>query len=123
MHELSVAIQIRNVLEAELAADGDDLVADSVYVQVGALANIVPEALEFAWPHAVSDSTALASSTIEIDWVEVSLRCRDCSATHTTATLLTLRCPVCGSSEVDVVGGDELDIIDVSVRQRLVAPP
>ena len=44
-----------------------ELVVDTVRVQVGALANIVPEALEFAWPHAVADSALLGSSTIEID--------------------------------------------------------
>ena len=75
MHELSVAVQIRNVLESEFA--DDDVVVDVVRIQVGALANIVPEALEFAWPHAVSGSELLGSSAIEIDWVEARLRCSD----------------------------------------------
>lgn len=122
MHELSVALRIRDVLEAELAGDDDDLVAESVRVQVGALTNIVPEALEFAWPHAVADSDRLGSSRIEIDWVETSLRCRGCSATHETPNLLSLRCPVCRSGEVEIVGGDELEIIDVAVRQRVADP-
>lgn len=122
MHELSVAIRIRDVLEDELAADGD-LVARSVRVQVGALANIVPEALEFAWPHAVADSELLGSSRIEIEWVDATLRCRECSAIHTTANLLTLRCPACRSGQVEVIGGDELDIIDVEIRQRAPGPP
>lgn len=123
MHELSVAIRIREVLEQELAGEGDDLVASSVRVRVGALSNIVPEALQFAWPHAVADSSILGASTIEIDWVEASLRCRDCAATHNSATLTTLRCPVCRSAEVEVVGGDELDIVGVDVRDRVPEPP
>ena len=117
MHEMTVAIQIRGVLETELATEGEPLVAECVHVQVGALANIVPEALQFAWPHAVSGSASLDGSTIEIDFVEARLSCRACSATHTTATLTTLRCPVCRSAEVQVVGGDELDIIGVDLRQ------
>lgn len=115
MHELTVAIRIREVLQTELAAE-DDLVVESVRVQVGALTNIVPEALQFAWPHAVADSALLGGSSIDIDWVDAQLRCRSCSATHTSATLVTLRCPACRSGEVDIVGGDELDILDVQVR-------
>ena len=124
MHELSVAMRMRSVLETELAADGHQLVVDTVRVQVGALANIVPEALEFAWPHAVADSALLGSSTIEIDWVEAQLRCRDCSATHATPNVYSLRCPACRSDAVEVVGGDELDIIDIDVRRReAITPP
>lgn len=121
MHELTVATQIRSVLETELEADGERLVAERVHVQVGALANIIPEALQFAWPHAVAGSASLEGSSIEIDFIEASLRCRSCSATHTTATLTSLRCPACRSAEVAVIGGDELDIIGVDLRQPV--PP
>lgn len=121
MHEMTVAIQVRNVLESELETGGERLVAERVHVQVGALANIMPEALQFAWPHAVAGSASLGGSTIEIDFIEASLSCRSCSAIHTTATLTTLRCPVCRSAEVAVVGGDELDIIGVDLRQPV--PP
>ncbi|MGI9643762.1 MAG: hydrogenase maturation nickel metallochaperone HypA [Ilumatobacteraceae bacterium] len=121
MHELSVALRIREVLETELAGDGVEV--DLVRIEVGALANIVPEALEFAWPHAVSDSTLLGASKIEIDWVEARLRCADCSATHTTPNLTSLRCPVCRSGRVEVIEGEQMDIIDVDVRERSTAGP
>jgi hydrogenase nickel incorporation protein HypA/HybF len=122
MHELTVAVQIRRVLESELVGDGD-LVAERVRVQVGALTGIVPEALEFAWPHAVADSPLLGSATLEIEWIEASLACRSCSATHRTANLRSLRCPVCHSPDIDVTGGDELDIADVDVRERSPGSP
>ena len=116
MHELSVALRIREVLEVELASEGEDVVAESVRIRVGALSGIVPEALQFAWPHAVAGSAILESAVIEIDRVDVTLTCRECSATHTAPTLTTLRCPVCRSGQVDVAGGDELDIVSVDVR-------
>ena len=117
MHEMTVAVRIRQVLESELADDAD-LVADLVRVQVGALSGVVPEALQFAWPHAVAESPLLASSTIEIDRIDAGLRCADCAATHTTAMLNALRCPVCRSDRVEIAGGDELDIVSVDIRQR-----
>jgi hydrogenase nickel incorporation protein HypA/HybF len=123
VHELSVALQIRTVLEEELMTDDGPLVAESVRVQVGALANVVPEALQFAWPHAVSGSRSLDGSRIEIDWVDATLRCGDCAASHTTATLVTLRCPACRSADVEVIGGDELDIVGVDVREPVGGSP
>ena len=122
MHELTVAIQIRKALETELASDGADLVADSVLVQVGALTGIVPEALEFAWPHAVSDSESLSAARLEIDWIDVQVQCRPCSGVQTITELRSMRCPVCRSPEVEVMSGDELDIVSVDVRERARSP-
>lgn len=121
MHELTVAVQIRNAVETELADDAA-LVASSVYVQVGSLTGIVPEALEFAWPHAVSDSASLTSATLVIDWVEAQVHCRRCAEVHTISTLLSLRCPGCRSPDVELIGGDELDIVSVDVCERVREP-
>ena len=122
MHELTVAVKIRNVLEAELASEAD-AIADCVRVQVGALSNIVPEALQFAWPHAVADSPVLGSASLEIDWVDATLHCRSCNATHTTPALVSLRCRACRAAEVEIIGGDELDIVSVDLRQPLGERP
>jgi hydrogenase nickel incorporation protein HypA/HybF len=116
MHELTIAIQIRTALETELASDEGTLVADAVRVQVGALSGIVPEALQFAWPHAVADSATLGSARLDIDWIDVQLRCDACADVHFVIDFRSLRCPICRSPDVEVVAGDELDIASVDVR-------
>jgi hydrogenase nickel incorporation protein HypA/HybF len=118
MHELTVAIQIRRGLETELASDEGTLVADVVRVQVGALSGIVPEALQFAWPHAVADSATLGSARLDIDWVDVQLLCVACNDVYTLTEFRSLRCPHCRSPDVEVIAGDELDIASVDVRER-----
>jgi len=118
MHELTVAIQIRQSLETELATEDRILVADVVRVQVGALSGIVPEALQFAWPHAVSDSVALGSARLDIDWIDVQLHCASCSDTYTLTEFRSLRCPHCRSPDVEIVAGDELDIASVDIGER-----
>jgi hydrogenase nickel incorporation protein HypA/HybF len=118
MHELTVAIQIRRALETELASDDGTLVADAVRVQVGALSGIVPEALQFAWPHAVADSAALGSARLDIDWVDVQLLCGACNDVYTLTEFRSLRCPNCRSPDVEITAGDELDIASVDVRER-----
>lgn len=117
MHELTVAVQIRRSLETELASDDGTLVADVVRVQVGALSGIVPEALQFAWPHAVADSAALGSARLDIDWIEVQLHCAACNEVYTLTEFRSLRCPQCRSPGVEIVAGDELDIASVDVRE------
>jgi hydrogenase nickel incorporation protein HypA/HybF len=118
MHELTVAIQIRNALETELASDDGTLIADAVRVQVGAMSGIVPEALQFAWPHAVADSVALGSARLDIDWIDVKLHCGACADVYTLAELRSLRCPNCRSPDVEVIAGDELDIASVDIRDQ-----
>lgn len=119
MHELTVALQIRSAVESELEADPAPLVATSVHVQIGALTGIVPEALEFAWPHAIAGSEALETAGLEIEWVDTQLLCHPCAETRTIVEQPSLRCPVCRSPDVEVIGGDELDIVAVDVRERV----
>lgn len=118
MHELTVAIQIRRGLETELASDDGSLVADVVRVQVGALSGIVPEALQFAWPHAVADSAALGSARLDVDWIDVQLLCAGCNDVYTLTEFRSLRCPNCRSPDVEIIAGDELDIASVDIRER-----
>ena len=118
MHELTVAIQIRQGLDIELSTDDGVLVADAVRVQIGALSGSVPAALQFAWPHAVSDSEALGSARLDIDWIEVQLHCAACSDIYTLPEFRFLRCPRCRSPDVEIVAGDELDIASVDIRER-----
>ena len=118
MHELTVAAQIRSTLERELVPEADAVAVDVVRVQVGALTGLVPEALEFVWPHAVADSSLLGHAAIEVELVEAAIECGACGSTSTTAVVRALRCPVCRSPDIQVVGGDELDIVSIDVSDR-----
>ncbi len=112
---MSVALQIRRSLEAELD-DEPDLRVVRVGLQVGALSGIVPAALEFAWPHAMAGSPLLDGSTVDVEWVDVTGRCDPCDAVRTLPGLVSLRCPVCGTPLAEITGGDALDITTVDVR-------
>ena len=114
---MSVALQIRRSLETELA-DEPGLRVVRVGLQVGALSGIVPAALEFAWPHAMSDSSMLAGSTVDVEWVDVSGRCEPCGTSRSLPGLVSLRCPVCDTPLAEITGGDELDITTVDVRDE-----
>jgi hydrogenase nickel incorporation protein HypA/HybF len=116
MHELTVALRLRQSLETELEGEAGIEVVE-VGLDIGALAGIVPAALEFAWTHAVVDSPLLAQSKLDIEWIEAQGSCPTCQEVSTLTALQSLRCPGCGDPIDQVTAGDELDIRSVDVRQ------
>ena len=73
MHELSVAVQIVETVEAELVPYPGSRVT-SVALRIGKLSGVVPEALEFAWP-AATEGTPLYGSRLEMQLVDAVAWC------------------------------------------------
>lgn len=110
MHELSITESVvRTVAEA---AGGRRVRV--VRMRVGALSGVVPHALEFAWDVATT-GTALAGAALEITAVPVAIACGPCAATSDLDEPLPLRCPGCGSREVELVAGREVEIVNADL--------
>lgn len=83
----------------------------SVTVEVGALSGVIPEALQTAFMKAVSH-TPLHDCRLHILHIPVSIRCSACD--HISQVPPDdLLCPVCGSSDMDIVRGRELDVVRI----------
>jgi hydrogenase nickel incorporation protein HypA/HybF len=102
VHELALADSI--VAIARRHADGRRVVR--VEVRVGALRQVVPEALEFAFS-LVTQGTEVEGAALELDHVPVRLRCAACGL-EGAGLAFPLTCGGCGSNHVDVVAGEEL---------------
>ena len=105
MHELSIARQLLDIV-AEAAAQHELKRVRRLRVVVGALGNVVPEALEFAFDVA-GEGTIAAGAELEIVEVPVTVRCNACSAESRLEDFAFL-CPACGSLDVTVLKGNEL---------------
>jgi hydrogenase nickel incorporation protein HypA/HybF len=110
VHELSISNAIAKVVLEH--ADGRRVT--SVQVTVGALRQIVPDALTFCWD-VVSRQPLLEDSRLEIDHVPGEIACGTCSA-RSTLTEFVLRCPACGSGLVSVVSGEEFLVTSIEVE-------
>ena len=108
MHELSISNAIAKVV---LDHAGGRRV-ESVQVQVGALRQIVPDALTFCW-EIVRDHPLLDRSRLEIEYVAGVIECGDCGE-RSTLTEFVLLCPGCGSGLVRVVSGEEFLVIELA---------
>src|SRR5688500_14769654 len=101
MHELSVAQELVELVDLQLA-DGGPIKVNSVLVRIGPLSGVVPQALRFAYDAAAA-GTRLAGSVLQIEEVEAAIFCQPCNQERTLPSIQRMRCPVCGAPAADVV--------------------
>jgi hydrogenase nickel incorporation protein HypA/HybF len=109
VHELSVSSAIAKVVLDHAAGRP----VTSVQVRVGALRQIVPDALTFCW-EIVRDQPLLEDSRLEIDRVPAVITCGECEVTSTLTDFVML-CPACDSALVTVVSGEEFLVTSIYV--------
>jgi len=102
MHELSLAEAVVEV--ATRHARGRRV--RTVELRVGALRQVVPSALTFAF-ELLSNGTVLEGAELAIEEVPARGRCRACRA-ETTVRSFPLQCAACGGFDLEVIAGEEL---------------
>jgi hydrogenase nickel incorporation protein HypA/HybF len=107
MHELSIAQTVCEVAIDQLK-DHPDCSVHRIGLRIGRLSDVVPEALEFGFD-VIKQDTVLAHATLSIETIPVTGRCRACAESFTIDNFRFI-CPMCESSQVDVLGGQELEI-------------
>ena len=85
----------------------------SVRVEIGALSGVVPDALRFCFGLA-TEGTPLAGADLEISEPAAKCECVDCGLSFEPEDGRILLCP-CGSANVTVVSGQQLQITSVRV--------
>lgn len=108
MHELAIA---ESVVSSVLERTGDRHVS-VVRLQVGRLAGVVPDALEFCFELATA-GTPLEGCSLELAEVGGRAHCRVCDIDFEMQDLFLL-CR-CGSADVALLSGRELSVTSVEV--------
>jgi hydrogenase nickel incorporation protein HypA/HybF len=114
MHELAIAESIVHI--AGDHARGQRVTA--VYVRVGHLRQVVPDALAFAFA-LVSEGTPVADARLELEEVPIVVACRACGGAEHGLDGFPLACPVCGGFDVTVVSGEELQVDSLELEHEL----
>lgn len=108
MHELSITQSIVDAV-CERASGRP---VHAIRVRVGALTAMVPESMRFCF-NLITEGTAAQGAVLEIDQAQGTALCRSCGADF-TLTDLVLLC-ACGSADVEVTSGRELEIVSMRV--------
>ncbi|MDB5027745.1 MAG: hydrogenase nickel insertion protein HypA [Candidatus Eremiobacteraeota bacterium] len=115
MHELSVALSLLDGVRETAARDGIERVS-AVYVRVGALSGIAPDALRFSWELA-TEGTVAARSALRIEDVPLVVFCERCAGERAPRPATGLLCPDCGGACPSIVRGRELQLVAMEVPE------
>ena len=107
MHELSVAMGIVKIAETETEKAGAREV-EAIELEIGTLAGIEFQALDFVWPVAVKD-TVLEKAERRVHVIQGKARCMDCDTVFEMAHFYDA-CPTCSSNLKAILQGKELRV-------------
>ena len=112
MHELSIAMSIVDIAtEAVRTAQARHV--DVIELEIGTMAGVEFDALEFAWPVAVTN-TVLEKAEKKINRIPATGRCSSCGCEFPVHDILT-ECPVCREFLFEYITGKELRVKSLTV--------
>jgi len=112
MHELSVASAVLNTAVKHAEHRPVSLVS----LRVGRLRQVVPDSLSFYF-EIVARDTVCEGAELALTEIEVELRCSDCRH-EWQPSIPAFRCPGCGSADVAVIAGEELEVEYIEIETR-----
>ncbi|RTL47954.1 MAG: hydrogenase maturation nickel metallochaperone HypA [Rhodocyclaceae bacterium] len=113
MHEMSLAEGILQLIEDAARRDGFSRVS-GVWLEIGQLSSVEPEALRFCFD-AVTRGSVADGATLEIIEQPGEGWCLKCCQTVAMSEQLGA-CPQCGSHQVQVTGGTEMRVKELEVE-------
>ncbi|MGW3041955.1 hydrogenase maturation nickel metallochaperone HypA [Kitasatospora sp. NPDC001159] len=112
MHEMSIAAAVVEQVDEAARQHGAPGVT-RVRLQVGELAGVVPEALDFCFELACA-GTLVEGAVLDTEPVAARARCAPCALEWAVGMPPDLGCPNCsGGGGVELLSGRELQILDV----------
>ena len=111
VHELALSGAIVNTVVKH--AEGRRV--SVVSLRVGELRQVVPDTLEFYF-EIVAEGTVCEGARLEQELLPARLRCDACARAW-EIDLPVVRCPGCGTGEVEVVSGNEFEVESIEVEE------
>ena len=117
MHELAIAQNIVEIVQ-ESVPKAQIPAVRIVKVRAGKLAGVVPDSLEFCFS-AIACGTELQGARLQIDRIPATGRCKACAIGFTIEEY-AFSCPICGSVEIELVSGTELEVSEIEISEEPV---
>jgi len=115
MHEMSLAINIVDLVSAKAQAAGGKRIT-SVEIEAGKLSGVMIEALLFCFD-AASRNTPAEGARPVVREVEGRGSCLACGHLFALDSLLA-QCPQCGGYAVETVQGRELKVVSLTIDEE-----
>ena len=113
MHEKSLVQSLLRQVETIMLEHRATSV-QRVTVEIGPLSGVEPLLIDDAFSELIP-SRRIGCPSLNIQAVNLRIRCRECKH-ESSSPGLNLKCPLCGSTRVQITQGDEFRLIDVSLE-------
>jgi hydrogenase nickel incorporation protein HypA/HybF len=114
MHEYGLAEEILAVA-LEVADTHGGRPVEHLWVRLGQLRQVIPEALSFAFA-AVAHGTMAEGATLHCEEVAPHACCWSCHVIFALEDQCFLNCPECGAAGGEVIAGEEMVVTRVILR-------
>lgn len=114
MHELSLAQDIIETVKQNVTVTELSKVRE-IIVEVGAFSGVVADSLKFSF-EAITSGTELNDAVMKIVDIPFCLKCNDCG-NETSTEIPMLLCSICGSSNTQILSGDELRVKELKIAE------
>jgi hydrogenase nickel incorporation protein HypA/HybF len=115
MHELGIAQNILEIVQQSVTEEQAESVR-WIRIRVGQLSGIVPDSLEFCF-QAIIAETKMPKAGLAIEQVPTTFQCKKCAYRFQVNDLEFL-CPKCGDSDLEVISGRELEIVEIELAEE-----
>jgi len=116
MHEMGIAMQIIEIAQASIPEEEGDIAIARVNLKVGKLAAVVADSLRFCFEIAAKE-TPLEGAELDIEEIPVEARCKECD-TVWTIDGPAFNCEKCGSGQIEILSGRELNIESIEIADE-----
>ncbi len=113
MHELSIAIEILDIVQKEATKHGAAVVR-RVNLRVGDLSGVETESLAFSFDAVKGEKELTRDAVLSMERIPVKIRCTPCDEVFKGAGH-TVICPQCEGFDTQLLQGEELEIEDIEI--------
>ncbi len=114
MHELSIAMEILDIVAKAASEHGSDRVK-SVRLRVGDLSGVEVNSLTFSFDAIKGERELTGDAELIVEKVPLKVHCRSC-ARDFAGEGQYLTCPACEGFDTEMLCGDELSVVDIEVE-------
>ncbi|MEG0962555.1 MAG: hydrogenase maturation nickel metallochaperone HypA [Lachnospiraceae bacterium] len=115
MHEITILVQLVNLVEKEARANHVAENIDTIVVQLGQLSSIVPKYLTEYYPN-VTEGTLLYGSKLEIEMIPGNGLCHHCNKVFHIVEHKG-KCPICNGDDWEMLSGQEFILKEIRIRE------
>jgi len=114
MHEFALVMSMLDLAEEHARSEGASRI-EAIHLEIGSLAGVVPDALEFAFQGA-KEGTMAAGARLDVDYLPAVAHCASCEMDFELDNRFGVAlCPICDKPSADLRQGRELQLSRLEV--------